>query len=69
MYVPFSQSLKARERELANVDENWQQAGGALNPMRHKNAGMYRDAEGKTPVTSAFVQKAAEGKMSQELSW
>ena len=45
-------SRKARERELAKFDEN-RRAVGMLNPMRDKNEGTYRGAEGTTPVATA----------------
>ena len=38
-----------------------------LNPMRDKNEAKHR-GEGTTPVTTAFVQKIAEGKTSYDLS-
>ena len=47
----FLQLRKARERELATVDEN-RRAVGMLNPMRDKIEGTYR-GEGTTPVTTA----------------
>ena len=40
-----------------------------LNPMRDKIEGKCLGGGGKTPVTTAFVQKISEGKASYELSW
>lgn len=41
-----------------------------LNPMRDNNEGTYvAGGKGMTPVTTAFAQKIAEGKTSEELGW
>ena len=64
-----SDQRTAREREFATFGEN-RRAVRMLTPMSDKNEGTYRGGEGTTPVTTAFVQKIAEGtsKTSYELS-
>ena len=63
---PFLTSLKARERESTEFDEN-RNAVEMLSPMRDKNASKYRGGEGVTPVTRApFAQHDSEGKTSDE---
>ena len=47
---------KALKRELATLNEN-RRAVGMLSPMREKNEGTYREAEGTTPVTTACPEE------------
>ena len=48
---------KARERELATLDEKSTSSGIAEPDARYKIEGKNRGGEGTTPVTPSFVQK------------
>ena len=39
-----------------------------LTPMRDKNESMYREGEGKTPVTTQLVRKVVAGETYYELT-